>query len=106
MPKEHEYLTISHVARRLNPSRPPHRSTVIRWIKDGIRDAQGSKVRLPAMRFGRKYYIRPRDLETFGRTLAEQPPASENQTPTPRSQTDRERDAEDRQAERMFAEAK
>jgi hypothetical protein len=73
---EHEaadYLSISQVCRMLPPSRagtPIHAATAIRWILSGCRAADGSRVRLAALRYGSRWLITRGALETFLRACA------------------------------------
>jgi hypothetical protein len=53
-PKPVIYRTLSHVARRFPPNkgnRPVHPSSLTRWILDGIRLSDGSRIRLRGVRF-------------------------------------------------------
>jgi hypothetical protein len=61
--------TLDEAARQL-PGRPSI-STVWRWITRGVLTPRGTRLRLRAYRFGRRYYLDPDDIEDFGRALAE-----------------------------------
>jgi hypothetical protein len=62
-------LTLVAAASQL-PGRPAV-STVWRWCVHGIATRDGSRVRLPHRRLGRRVYVTEEDLDQFARELAE-----------------------------------
>jgi hypothetical protein len=64
-----DLLTLADAAKRL-PGRPCL-ATVWRWATHGILGRDGTRVRLRAVRLGRRTYVSPDALLAFGRELAE-----------------------------------
>jgi len=55
----------------------PHRSTIHRWMKDGILLPDGTRAHLKGHRVGRRIFIAPEDLDAFVeklRKIDEAPP--------------------------------
>lgn len=67
--------------------RRPAAGTVARWIMEGVRAADGTRVRLPAFRVGSRWFVRPADLEAFLERLGAIP--APEPAPDPRSRRDR-----------------
>src|SRR5262245_41709972 len=97
-----ELLTVSQVCQRYPGARGAQhvtRSTVNRWIIAGCPARDGTRVRLAATRIGRRWLIRPADLDAFENALGADP-ATPSAPPTP---TRRKRAAQraDEQLRRM-----
>ena len=61
-------LTLNQAARLLPPSRcgrPVHLSCIFRWVRDGVRLLDGSRVRLEAIRLGGRWLTSVEALERF-----------------------------------------
>jgi hypothetical protein len=88
-------LSMAQAARRFPPFRenkPIAPSTVFRWILDGVRLPDGSRVRLEAVRCGGRWLTSGPAIERF---IARQTPSLETSPePTPRTARKRERAAE------------
>ena len=82
-------ITLVELARqhRTNPS------TIFRWVVKGLPGGDGTRVRLPALRRGKRYLTTPRAVERFFAAL----PMSAPPTSAPlsiRTPTKRERDCQ------------
>ncbi len=62
------WITLSQASKTI-PGRPSS-STIWRWIRTGIRTADGDRVRLRHIRVGRRIFISPDDLNRFFRDIA------------------------------------
>ncbi len=92
-------LTLADVARQLPPGptgRKPSACAIWRWATKGL-----DGIRLPALRLGSTWYVRPSDLEAFGEQLArrsleklDKPAAPAQAKPKARSEARRARDIE------------
>lgn len=99
-PEPGELLTLADVARRLPPGpsgRKPSTCAIWRWCVKGV-----DGIKLPAIRLGSTWYVKPSALESFGAALAAKsiekldkptcaPPAHRGR---PRSEARRARDIE------------
>lgn len=80
--------SLSQAARLLpayRQSRPVNPSTVYRWIADGVRLADGTRLRLEAVRLGGRWLTSTQAIERF---IARQTPNLDTQpipTPSPRT---------------------
>jgi hypothetical protein len=75
----------------------PHRSTVLRWILDGIRRKDGTVVKLRAWRFGSRWSTTTEAVDDFVSAVAE---ASDGTAELrPRTLTVRDRATRDAEAE-------
>jgi hypothetical protein len=66
------YRTLSQVARRFPPSRggrPVHVATVTRWIIQGARLRDGTRLRLRAVRLPGRWVVEPEAVDEFLATL-------------------------------------
>jgi hypothetical protein len=88
-------LTLMQASRILptgrNGSRP-HLSTLIRWIIEGVRLADGRRVRMEAVRLGGKWITSREALQRF--TAALTPVLSDTPPPPPRTPGKRQRASE------------
>ena len=88
-------LTDRDISRQLDV----HKATVCRWRVKGIPLADGSRLRLPYTRAGKRAYVHPEDLREFLAKLTEadhqrqqqpyHPPADAKQNHSPRSRARR-----------------
>jgi hypothetical protein len=65
---EAAYLTLAAVARRFPPSRrgrPVHVGTVVRWITEGARLRDGTRLHLLATRLPGRWVVEPAALQEF-----------------------------------------
>jgi hypothetical protein len=86
-------ISPADAARRLPPfrrGRPVHPSCVLRWIADGIRLRDGSRLRLAAVRIGARWLTSVEALERFVRAQTPRPADA----PPPRTPVQRQRAAE------------
>jgi hypothetical protein len=84
-------LSLSQAARRFPPFRedkPIAPSTIFRWIADGVRLPDGSRLRLEAVRLGGRWLTSGPAIERF---IARQTPSLAN-IPEPVTRDDRERE--------------
>ena len=58
-----EYMTLAQAA-RLSPGRP-HSGTVLRWIRQGVNDANGRRVFLAGRKIGGSWFVTEADMEAF-----------------------------------------
>lgn len=87
-------LSLSQAARRLPPGRggrPMHMSGILRWVLEGAKAPDGSRVRLEAMRLGGRWLTSVEALQRFGEALT---PRLDDDRPTIRTPTQRSRAAE------------
>jgi hypothetical protein len=92
-------LSLAQAARRLPPGRrgaPVSLACVLRWVLDGSRAPDGTKVRLEAVRLGGRWITSVAALARFAAALT--PMASDKQVLRPR--TPRQRRRAEEQAER------
>ncbi len=62
------YITLSEAAKSL-PGRP-HASALWRWCRKGVRTRGGRRIYLAHIRLGQNIYVKPEELELFGRKVA------------------------------------
>jgi len=63
-------VSLSQAARRLPPfrsDRPVHPATIWRWITEGVRLRDGSRVRLEALRIGGRFVTTVEALDRFAK---------------------------------------
>jgi hypothetical protein len=66
------YLTLSHVAKRFPPfrnGRPVHVATITRWIVQGVRLRDGSRLHLCAVRLPGRWVVETRAVDEFLESL-------------------------------------
>ena len=79
-----EFLGLGAAARRFNiDGKCVHLSTIFRWMRTGV-VVRGRRVRLGAVRLGRRLTTTPELIETFRRELTE----AESAEPIPRPQVE------------------
>jgi hypothetical protein len=72
-------LGLAQAARHLPPGRngrPTHPATLVRWIVQGARAADGRRVHLEAVRLGARWVTSAAALQRFAEALAGRPAAS------------------------------
>jgi hypothetical protein len=89
-----DLITLAEAMKRIPPARrgrKTHLSTLVRWITEGARAPDGTRVRLEAVRVGARWMTTIPALQRFVERLTpavDQPPAERGR---PRSPTSRER---------------
>jgi hypothetical protein len=70
---------------KMRSGSPVHISTIMRWIHDGVRDANGNRVRLAAWRLGQRWCTTPEAISRFiaATTCMATGPVSPQLVPTP-----------------------
>jgi hypothetical protein len=99
-------LSLAAAARRIPPlrgTRPVHPATVLRWVLDGTRLPDGSRLRLEAVRCGGAWITTAEAIDRYLSALTSAPLAGRGTpTPPPRTPGQRRR-ASERAAERLSA---
>jgi hypothetical protein len=88
-------IGLYEAARRLPPARkgrPVHFSCILRWIKDGIPDPDGERVRLEGVRVGSRWLTSEEALARWAERLT--PRLDAEPAPAPRTANQRRRAAE------------
>jgi hypothetical protein len=60
-----ELLDLREVARAVNARRPPHLSTVARWVQHGVKVGRHGRVRLASRRIGGRVFVSRAAVEAF-----------------------------------------
>jgi hypothetical protein len=75
-----ELIPVQELPARLPPAssgKRMHRAAVWRWVRDGLKSADGSRVRLEALRMGRRWVTSKQAVGRFFRRLSDARRASD-----------------------------
>jgi len=86
LPQAARFLPSFRLGKPVNPA------TIWRWIADGVKLPDGSRVRLEAIRLGSRWLTSAEALQRFA--AAQTPPLTDEAGPPPHTPTQRERAAE------------
>lgn len=90
---DEELIPVQDLPARLPPSRSGrrlHRAAVWRWVTDGLKGPDGGRVRLEALRMGRRWVTSKQAVARFFRRLSGAEPGSGGSpaAPAPATRTD------------------
>jgi hypothetical protein len=95
--RNEELISLAQATKRVPPARQgktTHLSTVLRWILQGARAPNGSRVKLEAVRLGARWMTSEQALERFALRLTPSPDQAQGNGERPRSPANRKRASE------------